>query len=76
MGIPEWVDTSFEGHRVTKLDINVKATAVKVCQATEEPVQVETNNEYITTWVDSGGTLSKWWRRAMGSLVAGRNSNT
>ncbi len=58
-GNSEWVDTSFEGHRVTKLDINVKATAVKVRQATEgEPVRVETNNEYITTWVDSGGTLN------------------
>ena len=43
---------------MTKLDISESDGGEGVSGNGGEPVQVETNNEYITTWVDSGGTLN------------------
>lgn len=49
----EWTSVDYTAEKITRLDINVKATTVKVQEVSEgEPVRVETNNEYITTWVD------------------------
>ena len=49
----EWTSVDYSAERITRLDVNVKATTVKIQQVKEgEPVRVETNNEYITTWVD------------------------
>lgn len=57
-GNSEWVNTEFSGREMTRLDVNVKATAVRIRTAKEgEPVRIETNNEYITSWVD-GSTLN------------------
>lgn len=57
-GNSEWVNTEFSGKEMTRLDVNVKATAVRIRTAKEgEPVRIETNNEYITSWVD-GSTLN------------------
>ncbi len=49
---PTW-GVDYDDEAIVKnLDINVKATSVKIRTVTEgEPVKVETNNEYITTWV-------------------------
>lgn len=52
-GNSEWVNTEFSGKEMTRLDVSVKATAVRIRTAKEgEPVRIETNNEYITSWVD------------------------
>lgn len=57
-GNSEWVNTEFSGKEMTRLDVSVKATAVRIRTAKEgEPVRIETNNEYITSWVD-GSTLN------------------
>lgn len=49
----EWTSVDYTAERITRLDINVKATTVRIQEVKEgEPVRVETNNEYITTWVD------------------------
>lgn len=49
----EWTSVDYTAEKITRLDINVKATTVKVQEVSEgESVRVETNNEYITTWVD------------------------
>ncbi len=57
-GNSEWVNTEFSGKEMTRLDVNVKATAVRIRTVKEgEPVRIETNNEYITSWVD-GSTLN------------------
>lgn len=49
-----WVGEEQINQQVKELDINVKATNVKFVKATDnEPVRVETNNEYITTWVEN-----------------------
>lgn len=57
-GNSEWVNTEFSGKEMTRLDVNVKATAVRIRMAKEgESVRIETNNEYITSWVD-GSTLN------------------
>lgn len=57
-GNSEWVNTEFSGKEMTRLDVNVKATAVRIRTAKEgESVRIETNNEYITSWVD-GSTLN------------------
>lgn len=57
-GSSEWTNTEFGEQKVTQLDLNVKATAVRIrSEKTGEPVRVETNNEYITSWVD-GSTLN------------------
>lgn len=54
----EWTSVDYTAEKITRLDVNVKATAVKIQQVAEgEPVRVETNNEYITTWVE-GSTLN------------------
>lgn len=57
-GNSEWVNTEFSGKEMTRLDVSVKATAVRIRTAKEgESVRIETNNEYITSWVD-GSTLN------------------
>jgi hypothetical protein len=57
-GSSEWVNTEFSGKEMMRLDVSVKATAVRIRTAKEgEPVRIETNNEYITSWVD-GSTLN------------------
>ena len=57
-GNSEWVNTELSGKEMTRLDVNVKATAVRIRTAKEgESVRIETNNEYITSWVD-GSTLN------------------
>lgn len=49
----DWTSVDYTEEKITRLDINVKATTVKIQEVAEgEPVRVETNNEYITTWVD------------------------
>ncbi len=48
-----WVGEEFEENTVRRLELNVKATNVKFRIAeVDEPVRVETNNEYIMTGVD------------------------
>lgn len=45
----------YVGNEVTELDINVKATnlQIKVVEG-KDSVRVETNNQYIETWVGNG----------------------
>lgn len=51
-GNSEWTDAGVSGE-VSELDVNVKATNVKIRRSTEgDPVRVETNNEHITSWVE------------------------
>lgn len=48
-----WVGEEFEENTVRRLELNVKATNVKFRVADgDEPVRVETNNEYIMTGLD------------------------
>lgn len=48
-----WVGEEYEKSTVRKLEMNVKATNVKFRMVDEgDLVRVETNNEYVTTWVD------------------------
>lgn len=48
-----WTSENYEPKTVRELEMNVKTTSVEFRMASEgEAVRVETNNEYITTWVD------------------------
>ena len=48
-----WVSTDYENQGIRELDINVKATSVRFRTSRDgEKVKVDTNNEYITTWID------------------------
>lgn len=51
-----WTSENYESQVVRELDMNVKATSVKIRLVDDgEPVRVETNNEYVTTWIDMDG---------------------
>lgn len=48
-----WTSESYESQMVHELETSVKATSVKFRLVDDgEPVRVETNNEYVTTWID------------------------
>lgn len=51
-----WTSESYESQMVRELEMSVKATSVKFRLVDEgEPVRIETNNEYVTTWIDMDG---------------------
>ena len=51
-----WTSESYESQMVHELEMSVKATSVKFRLVDDgEPVRVETNNEYVTTWIDMDG---------------------
>lgn len=48
-----WVGEEFEENKIRRLELNVKATNVKFRVADgDDPVRVETNNEYVMTGVE------------------------
>lgn len=48
----EWVSNDFDDESINKLDINVKATSLKIRidSVMQDDVRIETNNEYIDSW--------------------------
>lgn len=62
-GTMDWTSSEFEGAKITKLEVNVKATKVEIRRMVEkdgtsegfgEPVRVETNNQYLAIWEGDG----------------------
>ncbi len=48
-----WTEEVVESREIAELDVNVKATRLEIRRTTEgEPVKVETNNEYVSTWTN------------------------
>lgn len=51
-----WTSEDYESQRARELEMNVKTTSVEFRLVDDgEPVRVETNNEYVTTWIDKDG---------------------
>lgn len=51
--VGSWTEEIIDSKSVAELDINVKATRLEIRQVSDgEPVRVETNNEYVSAWMN------------------------